>query len=242
MLPPLFEVDVDGHPGFVVRPENDGADPLEWVWYAPTFVAGPPTARHEFIVDRVLGAGMAFAGVDVGESYGSPEGRAVFSRFHRLVTAEYGLTERAVLLPQSRGALMHYTWASEHPHLVRRIAAIYPVCDLRNWPGTDVVAAAYGRTVAALEAEIERHNPIDLVRPLVDARVPVLHIHGDSDELIPLESHSAELIRRYRGAVGNAELVVVAGKGHEEIDDYFCSERFVAFLTAQPTRGSSPAA
>jgi pimeloyl-ACP methyl ester carboxylesterase len=242
VLPPSFEVEVEGRPAFVVLPDGDAEGPLEWVWYAPTFADDLPNARHEFIVDRVLGAGMAFAGIDVGESYGSPEGRALFTAFHRHVTERYGLAEQAVLLPQSRGGLMHYTWASENPQLVRRIAGIYTVCDLRDWPGVDVVAEAHGRAVAELEAEVARHNPVDLVRPLAEAGVPVLHIHGDSDTLIPLEPHSAALLERYRAAGGDAELVVVAGKGHEEIDEFFCAERFAAFLTGRPARDSSSAA
>ena len=76
----------------------------------------------------------------MGESYGSPAGRKTFSEFHAHVVREHKLETKARLLAQSRGGLMLYNWAAENPEKVRCIAGIYPVCDLRSYPGLSKAA------------------------------------------------------------------------------------------------------
>lgn len=233
-----FDVEVDGRAGFIIVPKQaKGDSPMEWVWFAPQF-AGYPSARHAWIVQRVLAGGMAFAGIDVGESCGNVEGRDAFTRFHAAMTARFGLAQKAVLLPQSRGGLMHYNWAVEHPELVARIAGIYTVCDLRSYPGLAKAAPAYRMTAAELEKHLPECNPIDRLAPLAKAKVPILHIHGDADALVPLEANSGELLKRYKAMGGSGELLVVPGKGHAELDEFFQSQPFVDFLI----NGKMPAA
>ena len=223
---------IDGHAAFIILPKIlSGAVPMQWVWYAPTFQGSLPSPRHSFIIQRVLKAGMAFAGVDAGESYGNAGGTALYTAFHDALTEHFQLSPKAVLLPQSRGGLMLYNWAAMHAEQVERIAGIYTVCDLQSYPGLKTAAAAYHLSEAQMAVELPRHNPIDLLAPLVMAKVPILHIHGDSDKLVPMEKNSAELARRYRALGGSMELLVVPGKGHEEADEFFTSERFVVFLT-----------
>lgn len=219
-------------PAFVILPKGDTpAAPRSWVWYAPTFKNQYPSARHTFLIDRVLKVGMGVAGIDVGESFGSPEGTRLYAGFHDAIVAKFKLTPKAVLLPQSRGGLMLYNWAALHPDQVARIAGIYTVCDMRSWPGLDRACGAYGLTADQLSKELAQHNPIDLLAPLAKAKVPILHIHGDKDTVVPLEKNSGELARRYKALGGSVELVVVPGKGHEEVDEFFTSERFATFLT-----------
>jgi len=114
---------------------------------------------------------------------------------------------------------------------VKRIAGIYTVCDMRSWPGLKVAASAYKLSEEQLTAELPRHNPVDLLAPLAKAKVPILHIHGDKDKVVPLDKNSGELATRYKALGGKMELVVVPGKGHEEVDEFFTSERFAVFLT-----------
>jgi len=63
--------------------------------------------------------------------------------------------------------------------------------------------------------------------------VPVLHLHGDADALVPLEAHSAPFIRRYRELGGPAELIVIPGKGHAEIKEYFEHPALLEFFLTQ---------
>ena len=155
-------------PAFIIVPKGDApATPMSWVWYAPTFKNQYPNARHTFLIERALKAGMSVAGIDVGESYGSPEGTRLYAGFHDAIVARFKLSPKAVLLPQSRGGLMLYNWAALHPDQVARIAGIYTVCDLRSWPGLDKACGAYRLTAEQLSKELAQHNPIDLLAPFL---------------------------------------------------------------------------
>jgi dipeptidyl aminopeptidase/acylaminoacyl peptidase len=126
---------------------------------------------------------------------------------------------------------MLYNWAAENPDKVRCIVGIYPVCDLRSYPGLSKAAGAYGMTPADLEKQLTKHNPIDRLEPLVKARVPILHIHGDADDVVPLEKNSQVLMNRYRALGGQMKVIVVPGKGHAESPEYFQEPRLVQFLS-----------
>jgi len=229
-----FEVGKDRHRGFVIIPPGPAADGTRpWVWYAPTFVqpkGGLPDEEHAWIFERLLAKGLAIAGVDVGESYGSPAGRAAYAEFHDAIVAHYHLSPKACLLPQSRGGLMLYNWAAEHPDQVQCIGGIYTVCDQSSWPGLAVSSPAYGLTEQELRSHLAEHNPIDRLLPLVKAGVPILHIHGDADALVPLDRNAGELVRRYRELGGRARLIVIKGKGHEVCREFFENEALVAFF------------
>jgi hypothetical protein len=46
---------------------------------------------------RFLERGIAIAGIDVGESFGSPRGRATYAAFSRFVEERLGLSGKAIL-------------------------------------------------------------------------------------------------------------------------------------------------
>lgn len=219
-----------GQPFFLepTAPAPHGARP--WLWYAPTLTGRYPNASTTWLFDCLRARGFTICGIDAGESYGSPAGRAIFSKLYEMATRQRGLSPKACLLPQSRGGLMLYNWAVEHPQAVARIGGIYPVCDLRSYPGLAKAAPAYGLTEAELSAHLAEHNPIDRLAPLAALRVPILHLHGDADKIVPLEANSQALINRYRVLGGPAELVLIPGKGHAETAEFFHSLRLLEFL------------
>ena len=219
------------HQGFVLelqKPAQDSARP--WVWYAPT-IGAHPNKSNEWILKKLLDRRFYVCGVNVGESYGSPAGRKVYTEFHQHVVREYKLETKARLLAQSRGGLMLYNWAAENPDKVQCIVGIYPVCDLRSYPGLSKAAGAYGMTAADLEKKLKEHNPIDRLEPLAKAKVPILHIHGDNDGVVPLKENSQVMLDRYKALGGKMELIVVPGKGHAEIPEFFQEPRLVQFLS-----------
>jgi hypothetical protein len=229
--------EIAGHQAFVVKPSTSAADGSRpWLWYAPTFLPSwHPNERHAWIFSRLLDRGLHVTGVDVGESYGNAEGRRLFQEHYRAMTSRFDLAPKACLLPQSRGGLMHYNWAAEHPDQVQCIGGIYAVCDLSSWPGLDVAAPAYGLSPTELGERLAENNPIDRLAPLAAKRVPIFHLHGDVDTLVPLERNSAELVRRYRALGGPGEVEIIQGKGHQEIDEYFESQRLVDFFLRHAT-------
>jgi alpha-beta hydrolase superfamily lysophospholipase len=226
---------VGGAKAFLVTPKNAGP---EWVWYAPTiFEKSLPGKTQDWIFSQLLRRGISVAGVDVGESFGAPAGRKLYSEFYDAVTHQFRLSTRPCLLAQSRGGLMVYDWAEENPERVKCIAGIYPVVNLNSWPppGSDDeahAAAAYGMAVDEFRQRRLSLSPIGNIAPLAKSGVSILHLHGDHDALVPLEANSLELSKLYRQYPGAAiELVVIPGKGHEETDDFFKSQRLIDFLT-----------
>ena len=234
-----FDFVVPGGNGFVIKPphaESTGQHP--WLWYAPTFVkATPHMGRYpnkslDWLFTRLLDRGVWIAGVDVGESYGNSQGRKAYTNFYKYARKKFALSPRPCLLPQSRGGLMLYNWAAEHALDVGCIAGIYPVTNLESWPslGGEKIQHAYGMSEAELRQHLKQNNPIDRLAPLAHAHVRILHLHGDADKVVPLEQNTLELVRRYKALGGQAEVEVIHGKGHEEVPEYFQSQRLLDFI------------
>ncbi len=223
--------DLDAFRAFLILPPSPPrGDVVPWVWFAPTLLPKFPDELETWMFRRFLAAGVAIAGIDVGESFGSPRGRAGFSRLYDVLTKQRCLSPRPALLARSRGGLMHYNWAVEHPTQVACVAGIFPVCDLRSFPGLERTARAHDTTVADLVSTLSAHNPVDRVAPLAQAGVPVLHLHGDRDEGVPVEANSAALAERYRAAGGEFRLLIIEGQGHETGTEFFRSPALVDFV------------
>ncbi len=222
---------IDGHDAFVILPPG-ATDDIPWVWYAPT-LNGLPAQSEVWMFERFLAQGVAIAGIDVGESFGSPDGTRLYTTLYEYLVKKRQFREKPCLLARSRGGLMLYSWAVEHPHSVGGVAGIYPVCSIVSYPGVARAASAYGLTAEQLDVELTKYNPIDRLKPLAEARVPVFHTHGDSDTVVPLEANSAELAKRYREFGGPVEIEVVKGQGHNMWDGWFTSQKLTDFAIAR---------
>ncbi|MFP6675773.1 MAG: LamG-like jellyroll fold domain-containing protein [Pirellulaceae bacterium] len=225
--------EVAGRPAFMILPAVEKRrSPLPWIMYAPTFNRSLPNEAHEgWMIDRFLDAGIAIAGVDVGESYGSPTGRATYTALYNHVTqSKPRFGPRACLLARSRGGLMLYNWAAENTEKVACIAGIYPVCDLRSYPGLSRACGAYKMTESELADSLELHNPVARLMSLGKAKIPILHIHGDVDKVVPLKSNSSEVAKRYRSLGGSMELIIAHGQGHNMWNGFFHCDALVEFV------------
>lgn len=230
-LPGTENFQVEGRPAFVfLPPEGKRTSPQPWILYGPT-LPGHPDEAERWMHERFLAAGVAVAGVDVGEAYGSPRSHAAFDALSRELTRR-GFAGRACLLGRSRGGLLVTSWGLARPDRVSGVAGIYPVYDFRSYPGVTNAAPAYGLTPAELLARAEEFNPIARVGILARAKVPVFLLHGDSDTVVPLEQNSAEFARRYReaGVESLLKLVVLPGQGHNMDERFFRSQELVDFV------------
>ena len=224
---------VKGNTAFLILPRQVATrKETPWVWYAPT-LPGLPGTEEKWMFQKFLDAGMAVAGIDVGESYGNPAGRALFAALYEELVQKQGLSKTPCLLARSRGGLMLYNWAVEHPSSVGCVAGIYPVCNLSSYPGINKACGAYGMTEEQLNAMLPEHNPIDRLAPLARAHVPIYHIHGDSDTVVPLEMNSGEFARRYRQLGGVMTLNVIKGQGHNMWSGWFQCQELIDFVIIQ---------
>jgi 6-phosphogluconolactonase len=230
---------IEGRPAFVLLPpEQKRTKPQPWVLYAPT-LPGLPDAHEKWMHERFLDAGIAVAGIDIGEAYGSPKGRELFTALYKELTTHRGFAPRPCLLGRSRGGLWMTSWAADNPDKVAGLAGIYPVFDLRSYPGLKKAAPAYDLTAKELEARLSEFNPIERVGILAKARVPALLIHGDGDKVVPLKENSAEFVTRYKAerAEDAVKLIVATGQGHNYWEGFFRCQDLIDFTIAQARAG-----
>lgn len=228
-------------PAFILWPaEEQRTKPQPWVLYAPT-LPGLPDAHEKWMHEKFLAAGVAVAGIDVGEGYGSPKAREQFDALYRELVERRGFATKPCLLGRSRGGLWVASWAGANPEKVAGIAGIYPVFDLRSYPGLKNAAPAYGFDAAGLEAKLAEFNPIERAAVLAKAKVPVCIIHGDVDTVVPLKQNSAELAARYAaaGEEGLVQLIVAKGQGHNYWEGFFRCQELIDFAIARSKAGAN---
>jgi pimeloyl-ACP methyl ester carboxylesterase len=121
-------------------------------------------------------------------------------------------------------------WAVENPDKVAAWAGIYPVSNIKSYPGIQRAAPSFQLTEGELTAQMLQHNPVDRLEALAKAGVPLFAIHGDSDKVVPLELNSGLLRERYQALNGSMELVVPPGQGHNMWTGFFECEALVDFV------------
>ncbi len=211
---------VSGRTAFLIPAKADPyAKAKPWVWYAPT-LPNLPGSEERWMFERFRAAGVAVAGIDAGESYGSPAGNKVFDTLYAAMTAR-GYSARPVLLGRSRGGLMTLSWASAHPDKVGGLAGIYPVCDLASYPGVERAAGAFEMKADELKTRLKEFNPGDRLEGLAKASVPLFAIHGDADKVVPLEANSGRVKERYAALGAPMTLVVPPRQGHNMWPGFF---------------------
>lgn len=230
---------VDDRPAFILWPsEEKRSTPQPWVMYSPT-LPRLPDVHEKWMHQQFLDAGVAVAGIDIGESYGSPEGRKHFSALYKELTTKRNFGAKPCLLGRSRGGLWSSSWAIRNTNKVAGLAGIYPVFDLTTYPGMKRAAPAYKMSEKNLAAAIKQHNPIEKVGTLAKAKIPVFIIHGDSDNVVPLKQNAKRLVEIYSssGAQAFVELEVVEGQGHNFFEGFFTSQKLIDFTIEHAKAG-----
>jgi alpha-beta hydrolase superfamily lysophospholipase len=229
----VFEV--AGRTAFLFTPATPAAAETRkpWILYSPTLPAYPDAAE-KWMHEQLVAAGVAVAGIDTGESYGSPAAVKAAEALHAEMVRR-GYSTRPVVLGRSRGGLWASAWAIAHPDLTAGVGGIYPVYDWRTYPGVAKAAPAYGLSPEQLTARAADLCPIERIDAAARAGVPFCIIHGDDDKVVPLGPNSAELKKRYEAA-GQGDLVtliVARGQGHSFWEGFFRCQPLVDFLIAR---------
>ncbi len=148
---------------------------------------------------------------------------AIWDRFYAYLTGTYGFAPRAVLEGMSRGGLNIYNWAAKNPDKVCCIYADAPVCDIKSWPGGKGagpgIRQCWAECLKAYEMTEEQAmkalcNPIDNLEPLAKAGMPLLHVVGDADEVVPLAENTTILEERYKALGGSIQVIHKPGVKH----------------------------
>ncbi|MCA8988130.1 MAG: prolyl oligopeptidase family serine peptidase [Planctomycetaceae bacterium] len=225
-LPKVERFDVNGQIA-VVYEATMPAKGKPWVWYAPTLKGGISLYGRTYYRDAFFAAGLSIAGYDLGEVRGSPESTAKFHKFYE-VMVERGYSAKPILLGQSRGGMMLLSWAVDHPQNVGAFVGIYPVLNLSSWPlqrSEAATLADFKLTRDEFVSRLDELNPINRLSGMIEHKVPVFIVHGDSDLSVPYNENSALLKERYEKESGRIEVKLIPGEGHKATPAFFeCSE------------------
>jgi lysophospholipase L1-like esterase/pimeloyl-ACP methyl ester carboxylesterase len=212
-----FDFQVDGKPALVVLPAV-AASGKPWVWHGEFF-------GHKPAPDvALLGRGFHVVYLSVPDMLGCPEAVAHWNVFYKELTERYGFGKRPALVGLSRGGLYCYNWAAANPDKVGCIYGDAPVCDFKSWPGGKgkgkgsardwkLVLEKY-RFATEADALAYARNPVDNLAGLAKAKVPLLHVFGDADDVVPWEENTGLLADRYQKLGGSIRLIRKPGVGH----------------------------
>jgi pimeloyl-ACP methyl ester carboxylesterase len=211
------DFEVDGKSVLIVAPK-EAAPGRPWVWHGEFF-------GHKPAPDiALLGKGFHIAYMRVPDMLGSPQAVAHWNAFYKEATEKYGLSKKVALVGLSRGGLYCYNWAAANPERVASIYGDAPVCDFKSWPGGKgkgkgsardwkLVIERYGFKDEAAALAYDK-NPVDNLKPLAAAGVPLLHVYGDADDVVPWEENTGLIAERYKQLGGSILLIGKKGVGH----------------------------
>lgn len=200
----------------LVKP-NCAPDPAKrWYWRARFFGAFPNADW------ALLKRGWYVAHIEVDELYGSPESNRRFDLLYNFMVS-MGFNRKCVPVGYSRGGLDVYNWAAKNTDKVSCLYLDNPVCDFKSWPGgkgngpgSEIAwqncLKAWGFTEE--QAMAYKGNPVDNLKPIADAGIPVLHLCGDADEVVPPEENTMVVEKRMKELGGNLQVIYKPGAKH----------------------------
>lgn len=213
----LHEIEFEKRKAYIVRPKTEAAG-RPWIWRARFWAHRPE------VDTALLERGFHLVYIDAPELIGSPAAVEVWNNFYAYLTTIHHFNAKPALEGMSRGGLYIYGWAEANPDKVACVYADAPVCDFKSWPGGkgrskgspkdwELVLKMYEFKDEA-EALAWKKNPIDNLAPLAKAKVPLLHVVGDADDVVPVEENTAIMEKRYKELGGSIQVIHKPGIGH----------------------------
>jgi sialidase-1 len=234
MLPSTDEVKESKWKGFKRIDFNIG-EKNAWVIFPDKAVSGNPwiwRARfpgwHTDADSILISEGFHLVYINTDNQYGSPKAVKSWDDMYAHVTKKYKLNKKVALMGVSRGGLFVYNWAKINPEKVSCIYAEAPVCDFKSWPmgkngkrsdgDWKNLKEEYGFK-SDEEAIAYLDNPIDNLEPLANAKIPIMHMIGLQDLVVPPEENTYMLVNRYI-KLGGIATVVPSTEGKQKLEGH----------------------
>lgn len=202
-----YDFNYNGRDCIIVTPKTT-AKGKPWIWRARFFDHEPQTDI------ALLKEGFHLVYTDVIDLFGAPKAVEIWDRFYEYLTEMHEFSRKAVLEGLSRGGLIIYNWAIKNPEKVFCIYADAPACNLQSWPGVNrqEMLDAYGLTREQFAKF--KGSPIDNLAPLAKENVPIIHVVGDADEVVPVAENTAIVEARYKKLGGHITVIHKKGGRH----------------------------
>jgi len=211
------DFEAGGKPVTVVCPRRP-LPGLPWAWKGEFLDAFPGTEL------ALLENGFHIVYMSYPNMFGCPEVVRQWNELYGFLTDNCSFGSKPAMIGLSRGGLYCYQWAIANPDKVACIYGDAPVCDMRSWPGGkgkgcgsmedwERVLDVFGFASEA-EAMAYDGNPVDNLAVLAAHRIPILHVYGDADEVVPWDENTGVVAERYREMSGDITLIAKPGCGH----------------------------
>lgn len=142
-------------------------------------------------------------------------------RFAVYLAEEYGLYEKCVPVGMSCGGLIGSKFAAKYPECVSALYLDAPVMNFLSCPaglgnaGDDMMQEFIEATGMNMTDLISyREHPIDKMYLLLNNKIPIILIYGDSDVVVPYEENGAILEKFYRENDGVIATIGKKNCGH----------------------------
>jgi len=146
------------------------------------------------------------------------------ARFIRFVQEKCGLWQKCVPVGMSCGGMIAIKLAARYPELISCLYLDAPVINYMSWPcgfgiGTDH-PSEYSEILDALklssisELISVRDMPLDKLPVLVENKIPVVIVSGDSDRTVPYCENGIWLEKAYKDAGIDIEVYIKPGGDH----------------------------
>jgi pimeloyl-ACP methyl ester carboxylesterase len=201
-----YDFKIEGFNCKVAIPDNIAAG-KPWIWRARFWGHEPQTDK------ALLRRGFHVVYANVAGLWGSPKAVKRWDAFYKYLVESQGFDKKAVLEGMSRGGLIIYNWAAQNPEKVHCIYADAPVCNFNSCPAINkAIMSAYGLTQE--QAKAYTGNPIDNLNALAKANIPLLHVVGDADTVVPVSENTAIIEKRYKALGGHIQVIHKKDVGH----------------------------
>jgi sialidase-1 len=194
-----------------------------WVWRArwPNY--------HKEVDLLLLKDGYHIAYMGMEGLLGAPKFMPLWESFYETMTQKYKLNKKAAHYTVSRGGLYTYRWARIYPETVACIYADTPVLDFKSWPGGKGKGVGspgqwrgllkHYRFASEEEAMTYRDNPIDNFQAIIDAKIPLLHLVIENDQVVPPVENTYLFKKNLEKNGGHVDIIsiptgTVKSKGH----------------------------
>jgi alpha-beta hydrolase superfamily lysophospholipase len=179
--------------------------------------AGSCKENHHDFARAALGADLAAIVFDQrghGESEGAMDGRALddITQMAALLRSRLPDPEHAPIALRGSSMGGYLALVSAEAVDARAVVAVCPAGAEGLRRGLAAGRFTFAADEPALAAFLEAHDPLEAIASLED--VPVLLLHAEGDEQVPVE-HSRELAARMRSP--RSRLVVVPGGHHRSV-------------------------
>lgn len=190
---------MNGIPAWYIQPKS-ALQGNPWVWRAhfPDW--------HTTMDSILLERGFHVAYINTNDLFGHPQAMMLWDNFYDYLVNEKQFAPKVALEGVSRGGLYVYGWAKRNPAKVSCIYAEAPVCDIKSWPGGKGkgpgASTDWKKLLDLYEFTEEKamqfaDNPKDNLEGLAAFKVPVLHVVGLNDSIVPNEENSFVLVNNY---------------------------------------------